>query len=430
MAQTLDEDRQGGDVQGTARGADVAGDSVGDRAGDAGAAYGEAEPAAPHRMDASPDDACSGAQAAARSLRFQQLALPHLDAAYNLARWLCGNARDALAALASTVRRGGHYYRAPEVLRARIVAMLPGEAHAQTRVPMPVAAPGTDDEREQPVERDGRPASAGHEDDGARVGGEAGYGGAGVGGGANDGADRDGSGVGAAVVGGARNGARARPPSRGPLSWLADAFRPSGAAGARAGRAGRGSGAAGAGWSSAGAAAALPRGSLLAGVGLLVAAVATAVLLVHRPGESGLFVNELVASHARAELSGRDIDVVSTDQHTVKPWFNGRLDYAPPVEDLAASGFALAGGRLDYVGHRRVAVLIYRYRKHVIDVYVLPTSEAAKRGESAPLATQSDGYAVRRWQAAGMTWWAVSDAESSVLAGFQSALAARLGGGA
>ncbi len=175
----------------------------------------------------------------------------------------------------------------------------------------------------------------------------------------------------------------------------------------------------------------MSRGSLLAGVGLLlVAAVATTVLLVRRPAESGLFVNELVASHVRAELSGRDIDVVSTDQHTVKPWFNGRLDYAPPVEDLAASGFALTGGRLDYVGHRRVAVLIYRYRKHVIDVYVLPTSEAAKRGESAPLATQSDGYAVRRWQAAGMTWWAVSDAESSVLAGFQAVLAARLGGGA
>lgn len=357
----------------------------------------------------------------------------------------CREARDALAALASTVRRGGHYYRAPEALRARIVAMLPGEAHAQTRVSMPAAVAGADEQLERRVERDGRPASGGHEDNGARVGGEAGYGGAGVGGGAsnganngvndgvNDGASQDGSGVGAAVVGGAGNGARARPPSRGPLSWLADAFRPSDAAGARAGRAGVAAGAGAAGWSSAGAGptAAVSRGSLLAGVGLLlVAAVATTVLLVRRPAESGLFVNELVASHVRAELSGRDIDVVSTDQHTVKPWFNGRLDYAPPVEDLAASGFALTGGRLDYVGHRRVAVLIYRYRKHVIDVYVLPTSEAAKRGESAPLATQSDGYAVRRWQAAGMTWWAVSDAESSVLAGFQAVLAARLGGGA
>lgn len=347
----------------------------------------------------------------------------------------CREARDALAALASTVRRGGHYYRAPDALRARIVAMLPGEAPAQTRVPMPAAVAGTDEQHERRVERDGRPASGGHEDDGARVGDEVGYAGAGIGGGAgngaNNGASHGGSGVGAAVAGGAGNGARARPPSRGPLSWLADAFRPSGAAGARAGRGGAAAGAGAAGWSSAGAAAAVSRGRLLTGMGLLlVAAVATTVLLVRRPSESGLFVNELVASHVRAELSGRDIDVVSTDQHTVKPWFNGRLDYAPPVEDLAASGFALTGGRLDYVGHRRVAVLIYRYRKHVIDVYVLPTSEVAKRGESAPLATQSDGYAVRRWQAAGMTWWAVSDAESSVLAGFQAVLAARLGGGA
>ncbi|CAM2193208.1 RNA polymerase sigma-70 factor, ECF subfamily [Paraburkholderia kururiensis] len=106
MAQTLGEDRQGGDVHGTAgeaaRAADVGGDSAGESAGgsagDTGAPYGEAEPAAlhrMHRMDRSPDDACSGAQAAARSLRFQQLALPHLDAAYNLARWLCGNPSDA-----------------------------------------------------------------------------------------------------------------------------------------------------------------------------------------------------------------------------------------------------------------------------------------------------------------------------------------------
>ena len=64
----------------------------------------------------------------------------------------------------------------------------------------------------------------------------------------------------------------------------------------------------------------------------------------------------------RAQVSGRDIDVISTDQHTVKPWFNGRLDYSPPVEDLAASGFPLEGGRLDYLAHQRVAVLVYHYR--------------------------------------------------------------------
>ncbi|MBN3743513.1 anti-sigma factor, partial [Burkholderia sp. Tr-20355] len=135
-------------------------------------------------------------------------------------------------------------------------------------------------------------------------------------------------------------------------------------------------------------------------------------------------VDELVSSHVRAGLSARDIDVISTDRHTVKPWFNGRLDYAPPVEDLAADGFALVGGRLDYVGRRRVAVLVYRYRQHVIDVYVRPAGE----GPAAPYTTVSQGYALDRWDAAGMTWWAVTDAEPSALTALRTALDARLSG--
>ncbi|WP_323118796.1 anti-sigma factor family protein [Burkholderia alba] len=165
-----------------------------------------------------------------------------------------------------------------------------------------------------------------------------------------------------------------------------------------------------------------PGAGWLAGLALATCAVGAGVALTQRHAGADALVDELVASHVRAELSGRDIDVVSTDQHTVKPWFNGRLDYAPPVEDLAASGFVLTGGRLDYVDHRRVAVLIYRYRKHVIDVYVLP-------GAAAPFATVSQGYALERWPAAGMTWWAVTDAEPAALAAFRSALAARLPGG-
>ncbi|RQR28486.1 anti-sigma factor [Burkholderia sp. Bp9143] len=161
------------------------------------------------------------------------------------------------------------------------------------------------------------------------------------------------------------------------------------------------------------------------GVALMVALAAGAgMALSARHAETGQTVDELVASHVRAGLSARDIDVISTDRHTVKPWFNGRLDYAPPVEDLSASGFPLAGGRLDYVGRRRVAVLVYRYRQHVIDVYVRP----AGGRETAPYATVSQGYALDRWDAAGMTWWAVTDAEPSALAAFRTALDARLGG--
>ncbi|WP_374991889.1 anti-sigma factor family protein, partial [Burkholderia pseudomultivorans] len=161
------------------------------------------------------------------------------------------------------------------------------------------------------------------------------------------------------------------------------------------------------------------------GVALLVAlAAAAAMALSAHRADTDRTVDELVASHVRAGLSARDVDVISTDRHTVKPWFNGRLDYAPPVEDLAASGFALVGGRLDYVGRRRVAVLVYRYRQHVIDVYVRPAGD----GRGAPYATVSQGYALDRWNAAGMTWWAVTDAEPSALAAFRTALDARLAG--
>ncbi|UXU86457.1 anti-sigma factor family protein [Burkholderia sp. S-53] len=161
------------------------------------------------------------------------------------------------------------------------------------------------------------------------------------------------------------------------------------------------------------------------GVALMIAlAAAAGMALSARHADTDRTVDELVSSHVRADLSARDIDVISTDRHTVKPWFNGRLDYAPPVEDLAASGFALVGGRLDYVGRRRVAVLVYRYRQHVIDVYVRP----AGVGPAAPYATVSQGYALDRWDAAGMTWWAVTDAEPSALAAFRTALDARLAG--
>ncbi|WP_116138750.1 anti-sigma factor family protein [Trinickia diaoshuihuensis] len=171
-----------------------------------------------------------------------------------------------------------------------------------------------------------------------------------------------------------------------------------------------------------------PASALAWPAGIAVAAVALAVsvaLVAPRPrSASATFVDELVASHVRAQLSGHDIDVVSSDQHTVKPWFNGRIDYAPPVEDLAAEGFALTGGRLDYIGHHRVAVLVYRYRKHIIDVYVMPQTAAGAR--EAPAGLASDGYALANWQDQGMLWWAVSDAEPAVLMRLRQALTARL----
>lgn len=135
----------------------------------------------------------------------------------------------------------------------------------------------------------------------------------------------------------------------------------------------------------------------------------------------GLQPQEIVASHVRALLSQHPIDVISTDQHTVKPWFNGRIDYAPAVVDLSANGFPLAGGRIDYVGGRTVAVLVYRTDKHPIDVYVFPARDKAA---AAPMMTGADGYAIARWRRGGMTYWAITDAEASRLRVFVEALQA------
>jgi anti-sigma factor RsiW len=135
---------------------------------------------------------------------------------------------------------------------------------------------------------------------------------------------------------------------------------------------------------------------------------------------------EIVSSHVRALLSDRAIDVISSDKHTVKPWFNGRIDYAPPVIDPAGPGFALVGGRLDYIDHKPVAVVVYRYLKHPIDVYVFPEHKApgdTKSDRDAAIVTQSDdGYSLARWNRDGMTFWAVTDASGAVLRQFEHAL--------
>ena len=153
------------------------------------------------------------------------------------------------------------------------------------------------------------------------------------------------------------------------------------------------------------------------GIAVCALALSAATFLIQRPAPTSSISEEIVSSHVRALLSQHPIDVVSTDQHTVKPWFNGRLDYTPPVVDLAAQGFPLVGGRVDYVGHRTVAVLVYRYKKHPIDLYIFPDTGGAQ----APAARASDGYAMARWQRNGMTYWAITDAQSTHLQAFEQA---------
>jgi anti-sigma factor RsiW len=116
-------------------------------------------------------------------------------------------------------------------------------------------------------------------------------------------------------------------------------------------------------------------------------------------------------------VADRAMDVASSSEHTVKPWFNGRLDYAPPVLDLAATGFPLAGGRLDYMDGRPVAALLYRYGPHVINLFVWPAHPGDVASASPSFETRQ-GYHVGHWTAAGMTWWAVSDVNEAELTVF------------
>ncbi|HEY2037114.1 MAG TPA: hypothetical protein VGG96_08870 [Steroidobacteraceae bacterium] len=144
------------------------------------------------------------------------------------------------------------------------------------------------------------------------------------------------------------------------------------------------------------------------------AALAAAIVLTLLPAGRPELVAALVDDHVRALQPGHLLDVVSTNQHTVKPWFDGRLDFAPPVKDLAAAGFPLVGGRLDYVHGRSVAVLVYSHGKHLVELFVWPA--AAVKGE--PARATRDGYNVLHWTAQGMSLSAISDLEPAGLEEF------------
>ncbi|HXO20271.1 MAG TPA: anti-sigma factor [Thermoanaerobaculia bacterium] len=156
---------------------------------------------------------------------------------------------------------------------------------------------------------------------------------------------------------------------------------------------------------------------------LLVAVTSWSLGRLWPPRPAAGLAEEVVAGHVRSLLAGHPADVASTDRHTVKPWFTGKLDYAPAVIDLAGQGFPLIGGRLDYLGHHPVAGLVYRSDRHVISLYTWPAAYTEDRAGPVPEAATRQGFHLRHWTRNGMAYWAVSDVEEDRLSRFARLLA-------
>ncbi|MFZ6760319.1 anti-sigma factor family protein [Undibacterium sp. Ji50W] len=166
----------------------------------------------------------------------------------------------------------------------------------------------------------------------------------------------------------------------------------------------------------------------LSGVSTAAFAV-TLVLYLNQPSATQIFNDEVLASHFRSLAPGHLLDVVSSDHHTVKPWYAGKLDFSPPVVDLTAQGYPLLGGRLDYLAGRQVAAMAYQHGKHIVNLYVYPDSTDTTATSKTPVTLttgSSRGYQLMHWSVAGVHYVAVSDMNSTEMTQFANHIKASL----
>lgn len=163
------------------------------------------------------------------------------------------------------------------------------------------------------------------------------------------------------------------------------------------------------------------------GTALSAAAAAGVVFMVVRSDQDQRLLDDVVSAHLRSLQADHLTDVPSSDQHAVKPWFNGRLDVAPPVIDLTAQGFTLLGGRLDYIDGKAVAAIVYRRRVHVINLFV---AAAASAGHVAARSETVQGFNTQRWADQGLRFIAISDLSDEELLEFHQKFEAALRAGA
>jgi anti-sigma factor RsiW len=164
-------------------------------------------------------------------------------------------------------------------------------------------------------------------------------------------------------------------------------------------------------------------GGFAVGTALSAAVAASLVIAVVRNDQNQQIASDVVSAHLRSLQAGHLTDVETSDQHTVKPWFNGKLDVAPPVIDLTAQGFTLIGGRLDYINGQPVASIVYRRRKHVINLFVAQQLGAAVHGVKDEIV---QGFNIRHWSESGLDLWAVSDIDAGELDEFGQKFTAAL----